>query len=128
LLAQQMSPDTIYEQWYLDQLELNHQLTREQGIDQLMDDNDLDVLVAPSCGIATDLYGGAFMGSSTQAPAMAGYPSLTLPVGYANGLPAGMHMFGRAFSERKILRYAHALEQALDLRQPPRYLTEVPWE
>ncbi len=57
---------------------------------------------------------------------MAGYPSLTLPVGYSRGLPAGMHMFGRAFSERKILRYAYALEKALNVRQPPEYLDTVP--
>jgi amidase len=127
LIAQQMSPDAINEQWYLDQLELNHKLTREQGIDLLMDENDLDVLVAPSCAIATDLYSGDFTGSSTQAAAIAGYPSLTMPVGYENGLPAGIHLFGRAYSERKLLRYAYALEQALSIRQAPAYLAEIPW-
>ena len=128
LLAQRMSPDSIYEPWYIDQLALNHSLTREQGIDLLMDENDLDVLVAPSCAIATDLYSGDFTGSSTQAAAMAGYPSLTMPVGYENGLPAGIHLFGRAYSERKILRYAYALEQELNIRRAPSYLAEVPWE
>lgn len=128
LIAQNTSPDAIYEDWYLEQLELNHTLTREQGIDLLMDDNDLDVLVAPSCGLPTEAWANDFPGSSTQASAMAGYPSLTLPVGYTNGLPAGMHLFGRAFSERKLLRYAYALEQSLNLRRPPEYLDEITWD
>lgn len=128
LIAQNTSPDAIYEQWYLDQLELNHSLTRGQGIDLLMDEHDLDVLVAPSAGIPTEAWSNEFPGSSTQAAAMAGYPSLSLPVGYTNGLPAGMHMFGRAFSERKILRYAYALEQSLNIRRPPEYLDEVAWD
>jgi amidase len=93
-----------------------------------MDDHDLDVLVAPSTGIPTELDGGAFLGSSTQIPAMAGYPSLTLPVGYTNELPAGLHMFGRAFSERKLLRYAYALEQTLNIRRAPQYLDSIPWD
>lgn len=127
LIAQSFSPDAIYQSWYLDQLALNHSLTREQGIDLMMDEDDLDVLVAPSTGIPTEIY-GAFPGASTQAPAMAGYPSLTMPIGYSNGLPAGLHLFGRAFSERKILRYAHALEQTMNVRRPPQYLDEVPWD
>jgi amidase len=126
LIAQSFSPDAIYQSWYLDQLALNHSLTREQGIDLLMDENDLDVLIAPSCGIPTEIYGG-FPGSSTQAAAIAGYPSLTIPIGYTNGLPAGLHLFGRAFSERKILRYAYALEQTLNVRQAPQYLDAIPW-
>ncbi len=128
LIAQDTSPDAIYEDWYLEQLELNHTLTREQGIDLLMDDNDLDVLVAPTCGIPTEAWANDFPGSSTQASSMAGYPSITLPVGYTNGLPAGMHLFGRAFSERKLLRYAYALEQMLDIRRAPGYLAEVAWD
>ncbi len=128
LIAQTISPDAIYEDWYIEQLELNHTLTREQGIDLLMDDNNLDVLVAPSCPLPTEAWANDFAGSSTQAAAMAGYPSLTLPVGYTNGLPAGMHLFGRAFSERKLLRYAYALEQSLNLRRPPEYLDEIRWD
>jgi amidase len=121
-----LGAEAIYEQWYLDSLVNNHTLTREEGIDLVMDEMDLDVLVAPSTSLPTDVYGGEFFGSSTQIASMAGYPSLTLPVGYTNELPAGMHMFGRAFSERKLLRYAYALEQVLNARRPPEYLTEVP--
>jgi len=128
LAALNVSPDAISEDWYLEALETNHTLTRDEGIDLVMDENDLDVLVAPSTSLPTDLYSGDFPGASTQIPSMAGYPSLTMPVGYTNGLPAGMHLFGRAFSERKILRYAYALERVLDARRPPQYLTEVPYE
>jgi amidase len=122
--AMYMSPDAIYEDWYLEALASNHTYTREEGIDLVMDEHDLNVLVAPSAGMPTELY-SEFLGSSTQIAAMAGYPSLTLPIGYTNGLPAGLHMFGRAFSERKILRYAYALEQILSVRRPPAYFSDV---
>lgn len=121
-----VSPEAIYDPYYQDQLALNHTLTREQGIDLVMNEQNLDVLVAPSSGIATEIDGGEFRGATTQVPAIAGYPSLTLPVGYTNGLPTGMHMFGRAFSERKLLRYAHGLESTLNIRRPPQYLPELP--
>lgn len=126
LEASWVSPDAIYDPGYLEQLANNLMLTRDLGIDQVMDEHELDVLVAPSAGLPTVVDGGTFLGSTTKFPAMAGYPSLTLPVGYSRGLPAGMHMFGRAFSERKILRYAYALEKALNVRQPPEYLDTVP--
>jgi amidase len=126
LQAMYLGTEAIYEQWYLDSLVTSHTLTREEGIDKAMDEMQLDVLVAPSTSLPADLYGGESFGSSTQIASMAGYPSLTLPVGYSNELPAGMHLFGRAFSERKLLRYAYALEQMLDARRPPEYLTELP--
>jgi len=57
---------------------------------------------------------------------MAGYPSLTLPIGYTYGLPAGLHFFGRAFSEQTLLKLAYGLEQTLQARRAPEYLEEPP--
>jgi amidase len=39
-----------------------------------------------------------------------------------NGLPAGIHFFGRAFSEETLLKLAYSLEQALPKRKPPTYI------
>jgi amidase len=50
---------------------------------------------------------------------MAGYPALTVPAGYADGLPLGMIITGRAFSEPTLIRIAHAFERATRIRRRP---------
>ena len=54
---------------------------------------------------------------------MAGYPAITVPMGYAFGLPLGVTFMGLAWSEPKLVKYAYAFEQATKVRTPPRYLT-----
>lgn len=117
---------TIEDPWYLDLVERNVTTARDQGIDMVMDGQDLDALIAPATGLPTPLDNLVFLGSSARVPSMAGYPSLTLPVGFAGGLPAGMHMFGRAFSEETLLKLAYSLEQILQARKPPMYLERAP--
>lgn len=117
---------SIDDPWYRALVARNTYTTRDQGIDLTMDTYELDALVAPSTGIPTTLVIDRLPGSSTQVASMAGYPSLTLPIGYTNGLPAGLHIFGRAFSERTILKLAYSLEQTLQARKVPQYLEEEP--
>jgi amidase len=54
-------------------------------------------------------------GDATTAPAIAGYPILSLPAGFVHGLPVGMAMAGTAGTEATLLRIAAALEAALGL-------------
>lgn len=101
-------------------------LTQEQGIDGIMDANKLDAIVAPSGGTAwlTDLVGGdCGVFESSSLAAVAGYPNVTVPAGYVQGLPVGMSFFGKAFSEGTLIKAAFAFEQSTNARRPPRYLT-----
>src|SRR5712692_3849300 len=75
LKSEQKGPLTTKE--YLDALAQNHQLSRAEGIDFVMDKFKLDALVAPTAGPAwlTDLINGDHAaGGSSSAAAVAGYP------------------------------------------------------
>ena len=100
-------------------------MTQEQGIDGVMDKDKLDAIVAPSGGVAwmTDLVSGdCGVFESSSVAAVAGYPNITVPAGFVQGLPAGISFFGRAFSEPTLIKIAYAFEQATKARRAPTYL------
>ncbi len=113
---------------YLDALALNHQLSRAEGIDLVMDKFKLDALFAPTGGPAwlTDLINGDHVaGGSSSAAAVAGYPNINVTAGYLWGLPVGISFFGRAWSEPTLLKIAYSFEQLTKARQKPRFLATI---
>ena len=116
----------LSEKAYHDALEKNHQLSRKEGIDLVMDQHRLDALIAPTGGPAwtTDwVNGDHFSGGYSTSSAVAGYPHVTVPAGYLFGLPVGLSFFGRAWSEPVLLKFAYAFEQATRARRAPQFLT-----
>ena len=123
LQAQEKGPLT--DTAYLEALDKNRRLARAEGIDTVMGQHQLDAIVAPTGGPAwlTDLVNGDhFIGGSSTAAAVAGYPSITVPAGFVFGLPVGISFIGRAWSESTLVRLAHAFEQATRARRAPRLL------
>ncbi|MBI4544823.1 MAG: amidase, partial [Gemmatimonadetes bacterium] len=123
LRAEEKGPLT--EKEYVDALAKNHRLSRAEGIDAVLDQHRLDAVIAPtgSPPWTIDLVNGDhFLGASSTPAAVAGYPSITVPAGYAFGLPVGISFIGRAWSEPTLIRLAHAFEQAMKARRPPRFL------
>ena len=126
LKAQEKGPLTDKE--YVAALTANHKLSREQGIDAVMDKNHLDALLAPTGGPAwlTDLANGDHaVGGSSNAAAVAGYPNINVPAGFVFGLPVGVSFFGRAWSEPALLKIAYGFEQMVKARTAPEFLAEV---
>ena len=99
--------------------------SRTLGIDAILRQKRLHALIAPTGEPAWlldtvngDIAGGA---SATSPPAVAGYPHVSVPMGFTGGLPVGLSFIGPAWSDLRLLQYAHAYEQATKLRQPPTY-------
>jgi amidase len=93
------------------------------GIDEVMKKEKLDAISGPSFGASwcTDLVNGDhFTGYGFTGPAaIAGYPHITVPMGFVFGLPIGLSFFGRAYSEGDLIRIAFAYEQVSKNRRPP---------
>jgi len=98
-------------------------------IDDTLAAHDLDAIVAPTNGpawVSTLGEGDAFEGpSSSSPPAVAGYPSVTVPAGFDGALPIGLSFIGSRWSEADVLSLAYAFEQVTRERRPPQYLRTV---
>jgi amidase len=107
---------------YLDALETCRRLSRAEGIDTVMNDHRLDALVAPSNAPAWRIdyaNGDHYVGGNSTPAAVAGYPTVTVPMGFAFDLPIGISFIGRAWSEGTLIRLASAFEHATHHRRPP---------
>jgi amidase len=118
----------LTEQAYRDALELNHRLARVEGIDAAMDEHKLDALMAPTAGpswLTDHLTGDHDTGGSSSLAAVAGYPNINVPAGFIFGMPVGVSLFGRAWSEPTLIKIALGFEQATRARKAPRFLASA---
>lgn len=122
ILEQAELKGSLFEKEYLDALKKTSGITRN-AIDTILKQNNLDAISAPTNGFAVciDLVNGDYdNGFSFSAPAaMAGYPHITVPMGYAHGLPVGLSFISTAYKEADIIKLAYAYEQASKKRMPP---------
>jgi amidase len=110
---------------YVEALAKCRKLSREEGLDAVMGKHNLDAIVAPtgSPPWLIDLVDGDhFLGASSTPAAVSGYPSVTVPCGYAFGLPVGLTFIGCAWGESTLIKLAYAYEQATKVRRPPKLL------
>ena len=124
IMEQAQSKGPLTEKKYLAALAKNRRLMGKQGIDATMTKFKLDAIVAPTQGPAalTDLVNGDPSGGSFTSPAaVAGYPHVTVPMGFVHGLPVGLSFVGRAWSESTLLKLAYSFEHSSPARRPPTF-------
>jgi amidase len=108
---------------YLEARSRNWRRARDEGIDAAFESSAVDALAVPTIGPAwciDHVNGDSHTRAGYQVAAVAGYPAISLPVGKALGLPVGICLIGRAWSEAALVRVAFGLEQALDLGEEMR--------
>ena len=130
ILEQAEAKGPLTEEAYTKALAENLRLSRGEGLDAALAGQKLDALISPTMGPAylTDwLNGDHYGGSGTSPCAVAGYPHITVPAGHVHGLPWGLSFMGTAWSEAKLIRFAHGFEQASRARRAPRFLATVDW-
>ena len=98
-------------------------------ITNLMKENKLDALAGVTNGLACciDLINGDYdTGFSLSSPAaMAGFPHITVPMGFVHSLPVGISFFSDAYSEASLLGIAYAYEQASKKRKKPDFKVDL---
>jgi amidase len=122
LRAQKKGP--LGDPGYRQALARTKSLARARGIDAVIRRHRLDAVIAPTNGPAWLIdvpNGDHVLGASSTPAAVAGYPSITVPMGLAYGLPVGLSFIGPAWSDGKLIGYAYAFEQATHHRKPPSF-------
>jgi amidase len=110
---------------YKTALETCARLARKEGLDAVFEKHRLTALVAPTgapAWVVDPVSGDHFVGGNSTPAAVAGYPSVSVPMGFVFGLPVGLSFIGRAWSEPALVKLAYAYEQATHHRKPPRFL------
>lgn len=125
LLKKANAKGDLNEEEYLKAKETMLKQSRDEGIDKVMNENNLDAIIMPTGGpawktdlIAKDNFGGIF---SSSPAAISGYPSITVPMGQIEGLPVGISIIGQAWTEDKLIEIAYAYEQKTKHRITPTY-------
>ena len=110
LFVQSQSKGDLSETAYLQALQRVKRAAREAGIDAVIAKDNLDAIVSPA------------VGATWSMAAVAGYPYITVPAGFSDGLPVGIGFFGRAFAEPQLIKFAYAFEQKTKARREPKFL------
>ena len=100
---------------YIEARATSFRLAGPDGIDRLLREHNVVALIAPTTAPAWSIDvidGDHYLGAASQIAAVAGYPHLTVPMGFVRGLPVGMSFIGGKWDDARILSLGYAYEQA----------------
>ncbi|HYF10979.1 MAG TPA: amidase [Actinomycetota bacterium] len=118
----------LTERAYLEALATCARLSRGEGLDAAFKANGVEVVVAPTNSPAwlTDhVNGDHYVGGNSSPAAVAGYPSVPVPMGDVAGLPVGISFLGRAWRDAEIVAIAEVFERETRLRRTPTFAASV---
>ena len=124
LFEQAQAKGTLDSEEYKNLLQEMLKGARENGINKIMNAYKLDAIIAPTGSPAwkTDLVNGDNFGISSSSPAaIAGYPAISLPMGFIEGLPVNITFYGKAWSEPTLIEMAFSFEQGTKHRRKPEF-------
>jgi amidase len=128
LFEQAQAKGTLSDAAYREALQACRRLSRDEGLDALFAQHRLSAVIAPSNGPSwtTDwVNGDRYSGGNSSVAAVAGYPSLTVPMAYTAGLPLGLSFIGTAFTESTLLGLGYAFEQNTKARRVPTFVRSI---
>ena len=98
----------------------------QERVLKMMADQRLDAVIYPFSRGLVGKVGGTQARHNGFLSAVTGFPSLILPAGFSKpdanspiGVPIGLEMLGRPWSEATLLRLGSAFERATNMRRPP---------
>ena len=107
---------------YVEARAQSFRLAGPEGIDRMMAENAVVALIAPTTSRAwtndRDDKDTA-QGSTSTIAAVAGYPHLTVPMGFDRGMPVGISFIGGKWDDAHILSLGYAFEQKTQARRAP---------
>jgi amidase len=128
LFEEAQTKGSLDDKVYTEARDKARRLAGREGIDAALRAQKLDALIAPAMSPAwmTDVVlGDHFVGEGYGAAAVAGTPSITVPMGESFGLPIGIVFMGAAWSEPRLIELGYAFEQVTRARKAPRFLPTV---
>ncbi len=122
LFEQAQAKGDLTTQEYIEARATSFRLAGPEGIDRMMADNAVVALIAPTTSRAwtnvRDDDDNA-QGSTSTIAAVAGYPHLTVPMGFDRGMPVGLSFIGGKWDDARILSLGYAFEQKTHARRTP---------
>ena len=114
---------------YRTALRESRRIAGAEGIDALLEQNELDAIAAPSNGLAwlIDPINGDYPtgGGFSRGPAISGAPHITVPMGYHRELPLGLSFAGAFGDDARLIGIAYGFEHAHPVRRPPRFVPSL---
>ncbi|RHZ34110.1 hypothetical protein DYB37_013409 [Aphanomyces astaci] len=102
---------------YLDALALCQDLAVTNGIEKYIKDTQADVIFALTLT-------WSLAPSSPGYHSIAGWPILSVPLGYDHSVPFGVSFVTPKYQEEKLLQYGYLFEQATKARVAPQFLPD----
>jgi len=101
--------------------------TLRETITTTMADNRLDAIAYPTIRRTANLIGENQLGNNCVLASGSGLPAISVPGGYtSDGVPVGIELLGRAWSEPQLVSLAYAYEQSTRHRHPPESTPSLP--